>query len=1019
MRLAVETLNLCHSREDIELALQQLPIGMQAFYDRMALSIAQKTDSGQRRLASAILQSVTTTLHVLTVTELSQALYEEAFGILDFQRSIIDVCCGFIVINKDGYVAMVHHTAREYLLDGVDRPFHVERSAAHKQMFLSCMRFLMTVGLRAKIDSKQQPVFLNYAASSWHAHLVATSADDGEVAETLNKFLSGRWVLTWIQVLASTDQLRVLIQASRHLSRYVGKQRQNDDDPNQRQIIVKLELARSWLEDFAKIVGKFGGILRQNPGSIHKLIPPFCPPDSAIYQQFGKLKDKSLVVSGFSNQNWDDSLARLSYGLGTYATSISAVGAQIATLVPSGTVFLHDSSNFEETVASPITHGGRVYSMVSNTSATLLVTYGYHTIKLWHTRTGNCKLSIDNLQSRPRPLTMLFSENDQSLLIGSDDRRIRSLDLNPESRSWKIVADLEEPELEGHFLNSPNHMALDQKGKLVSVAYRGHPLSAWEIDGPVHVGHCWRTRDVLARGEVIEAVWHPHQPEILGLYIEGVIFRWRPYDDETEEFAAGASRLAMSTDGSLIVTGDVRGTVKVFTTADLTNLYQLVSEDNVLGLAFSPDLRRFYDVRGNYGNVWEPNALLKFVEQQNNDTEGESEIGSLAQTCNHSESVLRRVDSITSLAASPTGRLYCSGTEKGAVHLYDTQRGKLPNIYESRSFLSIEQVTWSHDGRYVCFSDSSKRVFIQTIDQNVGGSDGSLETTAPISVKTSLDGPITQLLFHLDSTQVMVSSSSSACTISLASASITVSANIGIAGCRLTIHPLDPTLMLCIGPDDIHIFDWKLSLRQAFKMEQSLSQSRFSCSQGQERVVEILPTADKKHMLVQIERTKENTFLLLEAPSNTTAVSETADRADIGDVSTSIFPTELRFSFSPLILHALDLLPSGHLIFLSRDFSICFTRVPIQQDLLPSSLPPNPRMESESDTQHEAANTLRSPKASGSTKSKSDDPKPLFWLPRDWISRDCIALCKVWRNERSFLCPRNGEVAVVRCAAMV
>ncbi|KAL9025009.1 MAG: hypothetical protein Q9196_006087, partial [Gyalolechia fulgens] len=594
---------------------------MQAFYDRMASSIAKKSESAQRTLASAILQYVTTALHVLTVTELSQALHEEALGMLDFQRSIVDVCCGFIVINNDGYVAMVHHTAREYLLDGADRPFHVERSGAHKRVFLTCMRFLTAVGFRAKIDNKEQPVFLNYAASSWHAHLVATAADDGEVAEALNKFLSGRWVLTWIQVLASTDQLRVLIQASRHLSRYLGKQRQDDDYPDQRQIVVKRELARRWAEDFAKVVGKFGGILRQNPGSIHKLIPPFCPPNSAIYQQFGKLKDRSLVVSGFSSESWDDSLARLSFGLGNYATSISAVGAQIATLVPAGSVFLHDSSNFEETVSSCIKHGGRVYTMVSNRSATLLATYGYHTIKLWQTRTGNCKLSIDNLPSRPRPLALLFSGNDQSLLVGSDDRMIRALNLDPESPSWQTVADLEEPELEGHFLNSPNHMALDQKGKLVSVAYRGHPLSAWEIDGPVHIGHCWRTRDVLARGEVIEAVWHPHQPEILGLYIEGVIFRWRPYDDETEEFAAGASRLAMSADGSLIVTGDVRGTVKVFTTADFTNIYQLVSEDNVLGLAFSPDLRRFYDVRGNYGNVWEPNALLKYVEQQSKDTE--------------------------------------------------------------------------------------------------------------------------------------------------------------------------------------------------------------------------------------------------------------------------------------------------------------------------------------------------------------------------------------------------------------
>lgn len=401
---------------------------------------------------------------------------------------------------------------------------------------------------------------------------------------------------------------------------------------------------------------------------------------------------------------------------------------------------------------------------------------------------------------------------------------------------------------------------------------------------------------MLARGEVIEAVWHPHQPEIVGLYIEGVIFRWRPYDDATDEFAAGASRLAMSTDGSLVVTGDVRGTVKVFTTTGFSNLYQLASEDNVLGLTFSPDLRRFYDVRGNYGNVWEPNALLNFVEQQNKETESGSEVGSLAQTSNHSEVSLWRVDSITSLAASPTGRLYCSGTEKGTVYLYDRQRGKLAEVYVSRSFLGIEQMTWSHDGHYVCFSDSSKRVFIKTIDPKVGESDAFVGTTALVSVKTTLDGPITQLLFHPDSTQVMVCSPSSTCTISLASASVAASAKIGIAGSRWFIHPQDPALMICIGPENIHISDWNLSLRQTFKIERFLDQRRSPRLQDQEKVVEILPTADKERMLVQIQRTKERIFLL-EAPSNPTVVDET-DRADTGNIPTTIFPLELRSSIS-------------------------------------------------------------------------------------------------------------------------
>ncbi|KAG8531039.1 uncharacterized protein KY384_004396 [Bacidia gigantensis] len=1015
VRLAVETLNLCHSKKHVELALHQLPIGMQAFYDRMALSIAQQTDSVQRALASAVLQYVTTSLHVLSVAELSQALHEEASELLDMQRSIIDVCCGFIVINKDGYVAMVHQTAREYLLNGVDRPFNVDRSAAHKKMFLTCMRCLFAVGLRPKVDGKQNLVFLNYAACSWPMHLLATSAEDEEVADILHKFLAGRWILSWIQVLANTGQLRVLIQASRHLSKYLGKRRSNDEVCDQRQYTVKQELVKLWAEDLAKIVGKFGGILGQNPESIHKLIPPFCPQNSAIYQQFGKPKGDSLVVTGFPSHNWDDSLARLSFGLGTYATSVSAVGAQIATLVPSGTVLLHDSSNFEETEASPIRHGERVYSMVSNSSATLLATYGYHTIKFWDTHSGKWKLSVDNLQSRPRPLAMLFLENDQSLLIGSDDRRVRSLDLNPESPSWQTLAELEEPELEGHFLNSPSHMAVNQDGKLISVAYRGHPLSAWEIDGPVHIGHCWRTRDVLARGEVIEAVWHPHQPEILGLYIEGVIFKWRPYDDETEEFAAGASRLAMSADGSLVVTGDVRGTVKVFTTADLTNLYQLASEDNVLGLAFSPDLRRFYDVRGNYGNVWEPNALLKFVEQQNKDTEIGSEIGSLSQTSDYPEGVLWRVDSITSLAASPTGQFYCFGTEKGAAHVYDRQRGKVADLYVSRSFLSIEHMVWSHDGHYVCFSDSSKRIFVSTINPKVNNCDAFVQMKVQISVKTIIDGPITQLLFHPDSTQIMICSPSSICTVSLASASVAGSAKIAIAGSRWIIHAQDPTLIVCVGPEDIHILDWGLSLRQTFKIERVLDQSRLPPLQDKGEVVEILCAANKKLMLLQIERRKENIFLLLAGLPDHAAV----DEADHASTERKLSSLEFRPPVSSQIILALDLLSSDHLIFLSRDFSICSVRLPIQYDLSMSSLTISIQGDSESAAQHKSTNTVKPPEAAVLKTWGLEKPEPLFWLPRDWISRDCLALCKIWRKERSLLCPRNGAVAVVRCAKIM
>ena len=1000
---------------------------MEAIYDRMASSIAQNPSTTDKALASTILQSVTCSLRVLTVAELSQALHEDTSKILDFHRSIVDLCGGFVVIDNGGNVAMIHQTAREYLLNSNDRPFHVDRNAAHTQVFLSCMRCLKAIGLRAKVKGNQKPEFLDYAATSWSSHLTSIPPGCAQVVEVLNKFLTGNWVLTWIHVLAFSEQLRVLIRASKHLSKYSGKLRGFDAAPNgTAHHIVKQELIRSWAEDFVKIAGKFGAILRRNPESIYKLIPPFCPENSAIYQQFGKTKDKSLLVSGLSSENWDDSLARMSFGFG-YASSISAAGAQIAILISSGSVVLYDSSVFEEATASPIKHGERVYRMELNSTGTLLATFGYLTTKIWEISTGRCKMSVENIESRPRPLAMLLTNNSTTLLVGTDDRRIRSLNLNQTSPTWQLVAELEEPELEGHFLNSSSHMALSKDGRLIAVAYRGHPLSAWETDGPVHIGHCWRKRQEIARGEVIEAVWHPHFPEVLGLYIEGVVFKWCPYDGENDEISTGASRLAISRDGHLFATGDVRGTVKVYTTSDFCLLYQLASEDSVLGLAFSPDLHRFYDIRGYYGNAWEPNALMRYAEQRGKGIESGSETESLGQSSTASESRSGRIDSITVLAGSPLGRLYCCGTEKGTVRLHDTQRGKLADLHVSKSFLSIEQMSWSDDERYLAFSDSSKKMVIMSVTPGAGNLDPLVETKAEISMKNSTNGPILQLLFHPDSSQLLVRSSSTIRTISLIPSSAASSLELHTADCKWITHPQDPALIIAVTSNAIRILDWDLSERQTYTFEHPRHQNLPLDPESipdQDTVDRVLVTHDKEHVMVQTsllrkQNSKEKTFLCFETASLSTSAAATRD-IDQERSSVAITPFILPPDPSPQIALALSFLSHDNLIFLSKTHAICSWRLPFRSG--PSLSPPHlatSRSANIARATPDSATLVHHHRNSDTGSTAQDRLEPLFSLPGHWISRDCLALCSIWGIERSLLCPRNGEVAVVRCSALI
>ncbi|KAJ5740559.1 hypothetical protein N7493_000431 [Penicillium malachiteum] len=127
VRLAVEKLNACYTLNDVERVLQELPSGMEALYDRMALSIAENPSPSARVLALTILQCVACSFRTLTVTELSQILHDDRSGMLDLQQSIADLCGGFVVVDNSGNVIMIHHSAREYLLSDQDRPLLINQ----------------------------------------------------------------------------------------------------------------------------------------------------------------------------------------------------------------------------------------------------------------------------------------------------------------------------------------------------------------------------------------------------------------------------------------------------------------------------------------------------------------------------------------------------------------------------------------------------------------------------------------------------------------------------------------------------------------------------------------------------------------------------------------------------------------------------------------------------------------------------------------------------------------------------
>ena len=1007
LRLAVEKINHCHTRADIERVLSELPAGMEAIYDRMALSVVNIPSSRDRFMARQILQVITCPVRCLSTAELSHILGDITSDLLDLPRTIVGLCGGFAVVDNDGRIALAHQTAREYLLGlpDDDRSLNIDRQEGHKRLFLAAMQCLRSHGLRTRLTRNDRPEFLEYAAEYWSSHLVCSPVTDDEIFAALKKFLTSSAVLTWIHAISITRRLRTLLIASDDLSRYAKSIKENASPDAY--IIQGTELLESWSVDLVRIVGKFSNVLRRTPEAIYSSIAAFCPKSSSVHQLFNK--SSAISVSGCSAEVWDDSLARIPLG-STLASSIKIAGSRMAALTAGGTVSLFNSLDFQELKHSPLKHGEHVDRMQLNDTATLLATYGYKTTKIWKILAGECVLSTESVPSRTRPLDMLFTDNNATLLLATDDRCVRSLSLQDEQPSWEVVARVEEPETEGKFTNAASHMALSHDGTLVAVAYRGHPVSAWELDGPMHIGYSRRKDPTIAIRELRELVWHPNMPRILGLNIEGLVFRWDPYEDEVDEVSTDASKLCISRDGNLFVTGDPHGRTKIFTTDTFTQLYQLASQDPVLGLALSPDCRRFYDIRGYYVNAWEPSVLANFAEAASNQMDsGESYAITQPETF---ITIKRAIDSVTALAVSPKGRFYCSGTEKGVARLHDLRLGKTSVLYASRSKFVIENVAWSADGQYVAFIDMSRQLMVVSITApKVPTEEAVSVQKAVIQLRRTVKGRILQLLLQPDASRILVHTQAQVHIVDVSTATLFKSFDLEHVPVQKWIaSPEDPSLIVGFAANAVLVLDWDLTKRYEYTMSLGDNTDPHAiCETG--TVDEVLVSYDRKRILVQLSGYQLNSSgkQLFFFDSKNVAAPQQQSQDEPGDLAAYIHLTALssNTSLSNLAM-AISVLWKDRLVFISHDFSICIT--PLRWDTAAAvSVPYRPSLKSTA--------SLRPTSTSGGLKmarGAAEKKNELFALPGDWVTRNCLSFCTMWAAEKAILCPRNGEVGVIK-----
>lgn len=988
--LALAEVMRCNTREDLDQILETIPSGMEKLYKRMEDNITRKTEGRpqDRRLGHTILTWVACSRKPLKLAELAQALQPEFSVVVDLQFTISRVCSQFVAVDASNRLVMVHQTARDHIMT-TDSILAINATEGHEKIFDKCLSVIEGKFHRRGSDHQSGgQELVHYAITSWAYHFNLTSVELDEPLLQLAKFLRGNSVLAWIMALAQQNQLKVLVYSSKIMTLYVRHKRGRYSSTNPLlHRLQELDLVESWATDFLKILGKFGHILLASPSSIYQQIPPFCPKSSAIYRHFEQQAPSlpPLHIGGITQNVWDDGLARISLGPKTQTLAVICSGPCFAVLTGAGEVYLYDSTTFN--FLRMLSHAERICAMSFSSCSSLLATYGFRTTKVWSVSTGNIMYEIHNPLGS-RAFTITFAAENLKLVIGSNDRLIRVAQLTLATPVWSTVHPgllKQDTTTDRPVHNVPWRIAFNSTASCVAVAYRGSPLCVWSLDPPEMISRCMRNQEYAGNAWTVvdQMIWHPQSEELVGLYMGGQVFRWNPWDDTQQELQAYGSIIASSPDGKFFAIGESNGTIKLYNFQHFALIYQLSCENLINDICFSPDSKRLYDLRGQFCNVWGPNALLRADESVDHESDVVSEIASVP-TVAASEAVTEVRDQVTALGVQIAGRYHAIGNETGTVSLIDsTASDHSPfQLCESKVPLSITHLDWSSDEKYLAIAELAGKVFVKEVQMN--GRRGSKATTIfDVKLKISPEG-IKRIYLNKEGNKLLVKNGP---TVTVWSSSPdTNSENDGISikspDCEWFKHPKDSTLLLAFNPSYVRLHRWDdLSEVAIFDIPQVPSCSNPHSSRMTDRtddldhvakIGSVYSNASGSHLLIDIVRATDSSqrhFVSILQTSNLKPSS------GVNSLSLSHIPPAIQSE----IEIPLGLLPKQRMIFLDKDYWMCSWRV--------------------------GGNPI------------SEKIQRYYCLPKDWLNVDCLKLSALLADG-SFLIPNNGELGVIKSAAM-
>jgi WD40 repeat protein len=832
-QVVVRELLQVRTASQAEVVLRSNPSDMDEVYIRILDDIAGV--KANQDLVKAVLTWAVCSNRPMSADELREAVQLHLKDEVSDIESAVRDCCGNLVYfdAASKRLKLLHLTVKEFLLkDDIQSEYRVDRSNGNKQLAVVCLEHLANSGtktgrpgrqakrggLASQIHTPGKPsAFGGYALEHAFYHVSQTRSYDEGLVALVAKFFRSPAGLGWIETLAKRSDLRRIFFAGKTIQNLL--ERRSEFTPAIA-FAQDREFLRRWGNDLVHLVTKFGKRLLATPHAIHHLIPPFCPPSSAIFELASR--PNGMAVLGLRQQGWDDCISTLSFTAFTRPNVVAFSGDHVALGTMDKKVILYDNDTFQEALS--IQHSEPIWSLVFGENSKVVAMAGPRTIKIWDVARSR---ELQSFRTNQMCLAMAFDDNDTTLWAAMRNNFLLCLDIttgemrqDPVNWTAELAAEAWQP----HARAATNAWFCVHMG-LLAVAYRGEDLLLWDLaDESIYDVYEKRTgswhNESLKTGDGGDTIYSatftaPPETTLLAVgYLDGDVVL---FDTETGLPAGSVSNvwsqvMTSSPDGRTLASGDASGSISLFDFPTLRFLYKIRYQRDpiaVKALGFTSDSLRLVELRASQCTIWEPSELLRQDDDGGSADAGPNESAPLEVGYEN-----REFSEITALASLRSSPLAFCGKADGTVHVLDTKSvSKERMLFEQTRNCPVFLLNFDTEGNLLTCRDAASAVTVRRLSQRARG---DWEVSPPL-FDSRPSSPVVQVLTSGKHARLLLVTESFAVLWPLGDAAKEESSPIAQIerSCSTArwVCDGDPDLLIYVGETEAVVYSWETLAR--------------------------------------------------------------------------------------------------------------------------------------------------------------------------------------------------------------